>query len=108
MNISSGSYMFEAELKDNGDVTDVELNRKEFEEIVDDKELADFFETNYGLHNNEKLFDALKGAGNKGEFDYATEVETGKNFYANLTRENMDGAARAEYTGAESDTGRRA
>ena len=41
------------------------------------------------LHNNEKLFDALKGAGNKGEFDYATEVETGKNFYANLTRENM-------------------
>ena len=36
-----------------------------------------------------KLFDALKGAGNKGEFDYATEVETGKNFYANLTRENM-------------------
>ena len=89
MNISSGSYMFDAELKDNGDVTDVELNRKEFEEIVDDKELADFFETNYGLHNNEKLFDALKGAGNKGEFDYATEVETGKNFYANLTRENM-------------------
>lgn len=42
MNISSGSYMFDAELKDNGDVTDVELNRKEFEEIVDDKELADF------------------------------------------------------------------
>lgn len=41
------------------------------------------------MHNNEKLFDALKGAGNKGEFDYATEVETGKNFYANLTRENM-------------------
>lgn len=34
--------MFDAELKDNGDVTDVELNRKEFEEIVDDKELADF------------------------------------------------------------------
>lgn len=89
INISSGSYMFEASTTTKDDVTDVELNRKEFEEIMDDKELANFFETNYGLQNNEKLFDAIKGAGNKQEFDYATEVESGKNFYANLPRENM-------------------
>ena len=89
LNVTSGSYMFDATTKTENDVTDVELNRKEFEEIMDDKELADFFETNYGLQNNEKLFDAIKGAGNKEDFDYATEVESGKNFYANLPRENM-------------------
>lgn len=89
LNVTSGSYMFDATTKTENDVTDVELNRKEFEEIMDDKELADFFETNYGLQNNEKLFDAIKGAGNKEDFDYTTEVESGKNFYANLPRENM-------------------
>ncbi len=89
LNVSSGSYMFDATTTTKDDVTDVELNRKEFEEIMDDKELANFFETNYGLQNNEKLFDAIKGAGDKGEFDEAVEIESGKKFYANLPRENM-------------------
>ncbi len=89
LNVSSGSYMFDATISTKDDVTDVQLNRKEFEEIMDDKELANFFETNYGLQNNEKLFDAIKGAGNKGEFDEAVEIEGGKKFYANLPRENM-------------------
>ena len=89
LNVTSGSYMFDATTKTENDVTDVELNRKEFEEIMDDKELADFFETNYGLQNNEKLFDAIKGAGNKDDFDETVEIESGKKFYANLPRENM-------------------
>ncbi len=89
LNVSSSSYMFDATLKDNGDVTDVELNRKEFDKLVEDEDVANFFEANYGLENNEKMYNALKSAGNKEEFDYATEVETGKNFYANLARENM-------------------
>ncbi len=89
LNVSSGSYMFEASTTTKDDVTNVELNRKEFEEIMDDKELATFFETNYGLQNNEKLFDAIKGAGDKSTFDETVEIETGKQFYANLPRENM-------------------
>ena len=89
INVTSGSYMFNAATTTKDDVTDVELNRKEFEEIIDDKEIANFFETNYGLQNNEKVFDALKGAGDKSTFDETVEIETGKQFYANLPRENM-------------------
>ena len=89
INVTSGSYMFNASTTTKDDVTDVELNRKEFEEIIDDKEIANFFETNYGLQNNEKVFDALKGAGDKSTFDETVEIETGKQFYANLPRENM-------------------
>lgn len=89
LNITSESYMFTAEAKDKDDVTDVELNRKKFEEITDDKELANFFETNYKLQHNEKMYNALKSAETQGEFDTTAEVESGKNFYAALPRENM-------------------
>lgn len=87
--VKSESYLFEADTKDKENATDVELNRKKFEEVVEEKDLAQFWENNYQLQHNEKMFNALKSAETKAEFDYATEVESGKNFYANLPRENM-------------------
>ncbi len=89
VNVSSKSYMFNAKTNVNGDVTDVELNRKSFEELVEEKDLADFFEINYNLGNNERLYDSLKSASNSEEFDRVVESETGKKFYANLARENV-------------------
>ncbi len=87
--ITSQSYLFNASLKNNEDVVDVELNRKNFEEVVEEKDLANFFETNYQQHHNEKIFNALKSAENKKDFDATVEAESGKNFYADLQRENI-------------------
>ncbi len=89
LTVKSESYLFEANAKDKEDVTDIELNRKKFEEVVEEKDLAAFWENNYQLQHNEKMFNALKSAETAEEFDYVKEAESGKNFYANLPRENM-------------------
>lgn len=89
LGITSESYLFEASLKENEDTVDVELNRKKFEDVVDEKDLANFFETNYQQGRNEKIFNALKSAENKQDFATTVDVESGKNFYADLQRENM-------------------
>lgn len=89
VNITSQSYLFTAEAKDNGDVVDIELNRKKFEEVVDEEDLAAFWEGNYQLQHNEKMYNALKSAETAEEFDEIKTSESGKNFYANLQRENM-------------------
>ncbi len=89
LNVKSESYLFEANAKDKGEATDVELNRKKFEEVVEEKDLAAFWESNYQLQHNEKMFNALKSAETAAEFDSAKEAESGENFYANLPRENM-------------------
>ncbi len=89
LDVASQSYLFEAGVKDNGDDVDVELNRKKFEEVLDEKDLASFWETNYQLQKNEKIYNALKTAETKEEFKNISDVEVGKNFYANLSRENM-------------------
>lgn len=87
--IKSESYLFDASANDNGDATDIELNRKKFEEVVEEKDLAQFWENNYQLQHNEKMFNTLKSAETAEEFEYVKGVESGKNFYANLPRENM-------------------
>ncbi|MCM1324845.1 MAG: autotransporter outer membrane beta-barrel domain-containing protein [Acetobacter sp.] len=87
--VKSESYLFEAKTTENDDTIGVELNRKKFEEVVEKKDLAQFWETNYQLQHNEKMFNALKSAETTEEFDETTKIESGKNFYANLPRENM-------------------
>ncbi len=89
LKVSSKSYMFDAKTNVKGDVTDIELNRKSFEDIVEEKDLAEFFEINYNLNNNEKMYDSLKSATNKKEFNATVQNESGKKFYANLPRENV-------------------
>ena len=88
--ITSGSYMFDASVvKNEENNNDVVMERKSFDELLEDKELADFFETNYALENNLEMYNSLKKASNQKEFNNVTNQETGKGFYANLARENM-------------------
>lgn len=104
--VSSESYMFNADTQDNGDTTDVTLTRKSFEDVVEDKEYAQFLEANYHEHNNEKMYQALKSAQTANAFDAQAESESGKRFYANLPRENMAvlrGLNRQEQTRALED-----
>ena len=89
LSASSQSYMFEADVEDNGDTSDVVLTRKAFDDLVEDQELADFFEMNYQAKNNEKMYQAIKSANTAATFNAQVESESGKKFYANLPRENM-------------------
>lgn len=89
LDVVSGSYLFDAEIKENEDGLDVELKRKDFSQTVKEEDLAAFFETNYKAKNNEKMFNALKSAETADEFEKVKTKESGKNFYANLPRENM-------------------
>lgn len=90
LSVSSQSYMYDAAVTENGDDTaNVEATRKDFRDLVEEKDLAEFFEMNYQLKNNEKMYHALKAAEDKKSFDYAVKKESGKDFYANLPRENM-------------------
>ncbi|MBQ2885302.1 MAG: hypothetical protein IJE43_16360 [Alphaproteobacteria bacterium] len=89
LEVVSKSYMFDATKVNTQDGVDVELNRKKFEDIIEDKEVAEFFETNYGLQNNVKMFDALKSATSSKQFDATLSSEKGDSFYASLPRENM-------------------
>ena len=86
---TSESYLFEAEVEDNGDTSDIKLTRKNFNDLVEEQDLADFFETNYQLQHNEKMYQSIKSASTQAELDAAVESESGKKFYANLPRENM-------------------
>lgn len=89
LSVQSQSYLFTAKAKEDGEALDVELNRKEFEEVVEEEDLAQFLETNYKLEHNEKMYNVLKSAETAEEFKTVEMVESGKNFYANLQRENM-------------------
>lgn len=89
VNVSSQSYMFDAKTKNEDGNISVELNRKDFGDIVKDKKLAEFFEVNYAMKNNEKMYNSLKSAMNKKEFELNVESESGKKFYGVLARENM-------------------
>lgn len=89
LSVSSKSYMFDADLNDKGNASDVILERKGFDKLVAEKDLANFFEENYKANNNEKMYKALKSAQTEQEFNAQSESEAGKKFYANLPRENM-------------------
>ena len=89
LEVTSKSYMFDAKKVNTEDGVDVELNRKKFEDIIEDKEVAEFLETNYGLQNNVKMFDALKSASSSAQLNTTASSETGESFYANLPKENM-------------------
>lgn len=90
LEVSSKSYMFDASLNKNDDTTaDVELKRKDFNDLVEEKDLAEFFETNYQLGNNEKLYHELKAMTDEKSFNDTVHKESGKDFYADLPRENV-------------------
>lgn len=89
LEIKSQSYMFDASVIDKEDKSDVVLERKGFDKLVDQEDLAEFLESNYQAQNGGKMYQALKSANDEQEFDRQLVSENGERFYANLPRENM-------------------
>lgn len=66
LNLKSKSAMFEAnsQKNENGGY-DVVLNRKDFNELLTDGEMAELLENNYADENGSAIFDSLKQAERK-------------------------------------------
>ena len=91
LNITSGSYLFNADkaLNDNGN-TDVIMSKKDFASVVENSSLADFLENNYAEKNNENLFNSLKSAENSAQFNQNLNDLFGNNLMSNLTFEDLN------------------
>ncbi|MGN0914026.1 MAG: hypothetical protein ACI4OW_03935, partial [Alphaproteobacteria bacterium] len=89
INVSSGSYMFDASTKtnDNGNI-DVVMSRKAFASIVDNQEIASYLETNYGLNNS--IYNAMMSASSADSFATATAESLGLNLIPNFAKQNLD------------------
>ncbi|MBO5443119.1 MAG: hypothetical protein J6A33_04970 [Alphaproteobacteria bacterium] len=89
INVSSGSYMFDASTKtnENGNI-DVVMSRKAFASIVDNQEIAAYLETNYGLNNS--IYNAMMSASSADSFATATAESLGLNLIPNFAKQNLD------------------
>ncbi len=65
LNLLSQSVMFDASL----DGSDVIMEKKSFEDLVENTSFADVLETNYAMKNNESLYQNLKSQSNKADFE---------------------------------------
>ena len=91
LNITSGSYLFNAEksLNENGNI-DVVMTKKDFADVVEDSSLAEFLEQNYNDKNNESLFSAIKSAENSLQFNNNLDSLFGKELLSDLTFEDLN------------------
>lgn len=86
LNLASKSALFEAKLDNNSDVV---MEMKEFEEVVDDKSVANFLRDNYSNQNNEKLFNNLKGIENTKALNSALSDISGKEMFNRMAFEDL-------------------
>lgn len=89
LNLKSKSAMFEAnsQKNENGGY-DVVLNRKDFDELLTDGEMAELLENNYADENGSAIFDSLKQAGTKADLQGASDNLFGKDVLPNFRRED--------------------
>lgn len=85
LTLKSKSAMFEASTSKTSDVV---LTRKNFNNIIDNKQVAKFLELNYQQENNVKLYDNLKEASNKTLLNKKVANNTGNDIIPSFRREN--------------------
>lgn len=91
INVDSGSYLFNAYLKDNGDGSkDVVMERKNFHELTDKASVASFLEQNYTAGNNTDLYDTLKMTTSSSRFSALATQNLGLDFFPDFAKQNLD------------------
>ncbi len=89
LNVYSKSAMFEAATKANGTGgTDVVLSRKNFNSLLEDKEMGNFFEANYEQKNGAAVFEVLKKAEDGAALEAQSANLSGADVVPNFRREN--------------------
>ena len=91
LNIMSQSYLFDASLmsNDNGNIN-VVMTMSSFEDKVDNSRIAEFLSKNYQAQKGEGVFDILKSANDKAQFDDYLNKELGFNIIPNLAKQSLD------------------
>ena len=87
--LNSKSAMFEAKKVKTSTGYDVVLSRKNFNTLVQDADLARFFELNYQEGRNPELYDKLKKQSTAVALDNAANIVTGNNIIPSFRREDM-------------------
>ena len=85
LTVSSQSYLFNAQYDGNK----VILTKKDFSDVVEDKQLAQYLEQNYSLGNNLSLFDDLKEASSYAQLNNKINRETGRDFLPALAIQSL-------------------
>ena len=89
LNLASKSAMFEAGSRENENGGfDVVLERKDFNDIIDDKDVSGFLEENYKAENGGAIYDNLKSAGTLGELQQKAANTLGTDVLPNFRRED--------------------
>ena len=89
LNLASKSAMFEAGSRENENGGfDVVLERKDFNDIIDDKDVSGFLEENYKAENGGAIYDNLKSAGTLGELQQKAANTLGTDILPNFRRED--------------------
>lgn len=91
LKVVSDSYLFDAKLmsNENGGLN-VVMTMSPFEEKVQNSRIAGFLSENYKEQRGETVFDILKGASDKTEFDGYLNKELGFAFVPDLARQSLD------------------
>jgi len=89
LNVGSNSYMYDVKLenKENNNY-DIEMNMKDFNDLTS-KDKASYYKLNYENKNNSALFNALKTAQNKKEFDKSEGEILGEYVLPNVIDEQL-------------------
>ena len=92
MTVTSATPLFDASYALNANDAngiDIVMTRKPFEEVVENKNLAQFLEKNYVAGNNEAFFDKLKAFGSIGDLSKGLNDLTGKDMLSRFNFEDM-------------------
>ena len=91
LDILSQSYLFDASLMSNanGNIS-VVMTMSSFENKVENSRISEFLSKNYSAQKGEGVFDLLKSAGTKAQFDDYLNKELGFNMIPNLAKQSLD------------------
>lgn len=91
LNILSQSYLFDASLVNNGNGNiNVVMTMSSFDDKVSNSRIADYLSKNYQAQKGEAVFDLLKSASNKAQFDDYLNKELGFSMIPNLAEQSLD------------------
>ena len=93
LNITSGSYMFNANTfrsPSSSGSLGIVMSMRDFNDIMEDKNLGDYLSANYDNGNRVKMFNRMKVATNKAQYDKIVNDELGLDFVPSLAKQNMD------------------
>lgn len=93
LTVTSGSYMFNANTfsspSSSGSIGIV-MAMRDFNDIMEDKKLGDYLSSNYDNGNRVAMFNRMKVATHKAQYDKIVNDELGLDFVPSLAKQNMD------------------